>query len=79
MFRRGKQPDEVTVAEVPAFVAPKLLAVCLPVGPMLPGSLALNHSNDAAINLGRSTLCIGADREHKLATGCYDPHIAKFL
>lgn len=53
-------PDEVTVAEVPAFVAPKLLAVCQLVGPILPGGLELNHSNDAAFGLGRSTLCIGA-------------------
>jgi hypothetical protein len=42
---------------VAAFVAPKLLA----------GYLALNHSNDAAFDLGRLTLCIGTDGEHIIA------------
>jgi DNA-binding CsgD family transcriptional regulator len=49
------------------------------VRPIFPGCLALNHSNDAAFDRGRPALCIGADREHKLATGCYDQNIAKFL
>ncbi len=40
-----------------AFVAPKLLA----------GYLALNHSNDAAFDLGRLNLCIGIDGEHIIA------------
>ena len=79
IFLRVKPPDEVTVAEVLAVVARKLLAVCLLVGPIFPGWLVLNHSNDAAFDLGWSTLCIDADREHKLATGCYDQNIAKFL
>ncbi len=52
-----------------AFVAPKLLA----------GYLALNHSNDAAFDLGRLNLCIGTDGEHILAAGCYDQNITKFL
>lgn len=63
----AKQPDKVMVAEVPDVVAPKLLAVCLLVGPTFPGCLALNHSNDATFDVGRSTLCIGTDGEHIIA------------